>query len=126
MKREHFIYLVEKVLDSIPVEFREKIRNLAVLVEDRPQPHRRRLGHTSKIGPTKADRRLLPGVFEGIPTTQRSVFDFRTGPNRIILYQKNIEAVCSNEAEVRHEIRQTVLHELGHYFGMDEHQLQDV
>ena len=44
----------------------------------------------------------------------------------IVLYQKNIEAVCSNEAEVRHEIRQTLIHELGHYFGMTEEPLKDV
>jgi predicted Zn-dependent protease with MMP-like domain len=43
-----------------------------------------------------------------------------------VLYQKNIEAVCSNEDEIRKEIRQTVLHELGHYFGMTETQLEDV
>jgi predicted Zn-dependent protease with MMP-like domain len=54
------------------------------------------------------------------------VFDLCPGPNRIVLYQKNIEAVCSNKAEIRHEVRQTVLHELGHYFGMDESQLNDV
>ena len=51
---------------------------------------------------------------------------FAQDPNRIVLYQKHIEAVCSNKAEVRHEVRQTVLHELGHYFGMDEAQLKDV
>jgi predicted Zn-dependent protease with MMP-like domain len=60
------------------------------------------------------------------PPAQRSVFDLSTGPNRIILYQKNIEAVCRNETEIRHEVRQTVLHELGHYFRMDEAQLKDV
>lgn len=43
-----------------------------------------------------------------------------------MLYQKNIEAVCSSEAEVRKQIRLTVIHELGHYFGMDENQLKDV
>ena len=43
-----------------------------------------------------------------------------------MLYQKNIEAVCSNETEVRKQIRLTVIHELGHYFGLDEEQLKDV
>ena len=52
--------------------------------------------------------------------------DLRTGPDHIVLYQKNIEAVCSSEAEIREQIRQPVLHELGHYFGMDEEQLKDV
>jgi predicted Zn-dependent protease with MMP-like domain len=54
------------------------------------------------------------------------VFDISQGPNHIVLYQKNIEAVCSDEAEIRQQVRQTVLHELGHYFGMDEEQLKDV
>ena len=48
------------------------------------------------------------------------------GPAHIVLYQKNIEAVCSSEAEVCHQIRQTLIHELGHYFGMTEEQLRDV
>ncbi len=56
----------------------------------------------------------------------RSIFDLPTGPDYIVLYQKNIEAVCSSEAEVREQIRLTVIHELGHYFGMDESQLNDV
>jgi predicted Zn-dependent protease with MMP-like domain len=43
-----------------------------------------------------------------------------------VLYQKNIEAVCCCEAEIREQIRRTVIHELGHYFGMDEDQLKDV
>ena len=71
-------------------------------------------------------RRLLLGVFHGVPTTKKSIFDLPTGPDHIVLYQKNIEAVCSSEAEVRHQIRQTLIHELGHYFGMTEEQLKDV
>jgi predicted Zn-dependent protease with MMP-like domain len=61
-----------------------------------------------------------------VPTTKKSIFDLPTGPDHIVLYQKNIEAVCSSEAEVREQIRLTVIHELGHYFGMDENQLKDV
>jgi len=49
-----------------------------------------------------------------------------TGPDYVVLYQKNIEAICSNEAEVREQIRRTVIHELGHYFGLDEDRLKDV
>jgi predicted Zn-dependent protease with MMP-like domain len=71
-------------------------------------------------------RQLLLGVFHGVPTTRKSIFDLPTGPDHIVLYQKNIEAVCSSEAEVREQIRLTVIHELGHYFGLDEEQLKDV
>jgi predicted Zn-dependent protease with MMP-like domain len=61
-----------------------------------------------------------------VPATQKSFFDLRTGPGYVVLYQKNIEAVCSSESEIRDQIRRTVIHELGHYFGMDEDQLRDV
>jgi predicted Zn-dependent protease with MMP-like domain len=118
MKREQFIKVVEETLDSLPRQFRTRIRNVAVLVEDIPpnqpsaQPGQQRL--------------LLLGLFRGVPKTKKSSFDLPTGPDHIVLYQKNIEAVCSNEGEVREQIRRTVIHELGHYFGMDENQLKDV
>jgi len=118
MKREHFVKVVEETLDSLPQEFRSRIQNVAVLVEDVP-PNQR----SPQPGP---ERRLLLGVFHGVPTTKKSIFDLPAGPDHIVLYQKNIEAVCSSEAEVRKQIRLTVIHELGHYFGMDEEQLKDV
>jgi predicted Zn-dependent protease with MMP-like domain len=118
MKREHFVKVVEETLDSLPQEFRSRIRNVAVLVEDVP-PHQ----PSPRSG---QQRRLLLGIFHGVPTTKKSIFDLPIGPDHIVLYQKNIEAVCSSEAEVRKQIRLTVIHELGHYFGMDENQLKGV
>lgn len=73
-----------------------------------------------------ARRSLVLGVLQGVPATQKSVFDLCPGPNRVVLYQNNIEAICSSDAEIRHEVRQTVLNELGHYFGMNEALLKDV
>jgi len=117
MNREHFVEVVEEALDSLPQEFRDRIRNVAVLVEDLP----------SHQSPSQSGQRtLLLGLFHGVPRTRKSVFDLITGPDHIVLYQKNIEAVCSNETEVREQIRLTLMHELGHYFGMDENQLRDV
>src|SRR5882757_5890358 len=116
MKREHLDKVVEESLDSLPQEFRSRIRNVAVLVEDmlpnQPSPQ------------SGQQRRLLLGLFHGVPTTKKSIFDLPSGPDHIVLYQKNIEAVSSNGAEVCEQIRLTVIHELGHYFGMDENQLK--
>jgi predicted Zn-dependent protease with MMP-like domain len=120
MERRRFTEVVEEVLDSLPDEFRSRIRNVAVLVEDLPQ------GQPPLKSGQPRPRKLLLGIFHGIPTTRKSVFNLPTGPDHIILYQRNIEAVCSSEAEIRHQIRQTVVHELGHYFGMSEEQLRDV
>ena len=118
MKREHFVKVVEETLDSLPEEFRSRIRNVAVLVEDFPP---------NQLSPQPGrQRKLLLGLFHGVPTTKKSVFDLPTGPDYVVLYQKNIEAVCSSEAEVRQQIRRTVIHELGHYLGLDENQLKDV
>ncbi|MGA8443440.1 MAG: metallopeptidase family protein [Candidatus Sulfotelmatobacter sp.] len=57
---------------------------------------------------------------------QEDIFDMPSGPDHIVLYQKNVEAVCSSEAEVREQIRLTVIREMGHYLGMDENQRKDV
>lgn len=115
MLRARFNRLVQEALDALPAKFRRKIENVAVVVEDLPpgqEPH--------------AQEAPLMGVFEGVPATERSVWEAPHGPNRIVLYQKNIEAVCATEDEIREEVRLTVLHELGHYFGMSEDQLEDV
>jgi predicted Zn-dependent protease with MMP-like domain len=117
MKRKEFVNVAEEALDSLPQEFRSRIRNVAILVEDFPP--------NQKL-PQPGQPRLLLGIFHGVPVTKKSVFDASTGPAHIVLYQKNIEAVCSSEAEVRQQIRQTLMHELGHYFGMTEEQLRDV
>jgi predicted Zn-dependent protease with MMP-like domain len=118
MERERFTKIVEEVLDSLPQQFRSRIHNVAILVEDFPP--------SQSLPRPRRSKRMLLGVFHGVPATKKSVFDLPTGPDYVVLYQKNIEAVCSSEAELREQIRRTVIHELGHYFGMDESQLADV
>ena len=118
MKREEFVNVAEEALESLPEEFRSRINNVAILVEDFPP--------NQKPSPRGQQRRLLLGIFHGVPATKKSVFDLSVGPAHIVLYQKNIEAVCSSDAEVRQQVRQTLIHELGHYFGMTEEQLRDV
>ena len=75
MNREHFARMVEEALDSLPQEFRSRIQNVAVLVEDVPpnQPSPEP-GHK---------RRLLLGAFHGVPTTKKSMFDLSMGPDHI-------------------------------------------
>ena len=101
-----------QALHGLPKAFREKLSNVAIIVEDLPPEQAARGG-------------LLLGLFHGIPRTEKSVF-FSSPPDRIFLYQRNIEAVCSNEAEVRRQICATLLHEVGHYFGLSEDELRGV
>ncbi len=120
MRREYFLKLVGEALDSLPEQFRTRIHNVAVLVEDLPSP-----GLTMPSYET-GPRTLVLGVFHGVPMTRKSIFDLSTGPDYIVLYQKNIEAVCSNDADVREQVRRTVIHEVGHYFGLSESELEGV
>ncbi len=117
MDRERFAKIVEQVLDSLPEPFRDRIHNVAVLVEDYPPDQPRH---------PRRPRRLLLGIFHGVPRTKKSFFDQPMGPDHIVLYQKNIEAICSTDEQICEQIRRTVIHELGHYFGMSEEQLRDV
>lgn len=98
----------------LPAMFRDRMENIAVLVEDRPAD--------GEGGP---GGELLMGEFVGVAWTEKSHWDVGL-PDRIVLYQRNIEAVCASDEEICEEIRLTLLHELGHYFGMDEDRLEDV
>ncbi len=124
MDRQRFTRLVEEALDRLPDEFRTRLDNVAVLVEDFPPEEltQARAPRPRSMRP----RRLLLGLFHGVPATRKSVFDLPSGPARIVLYQKNIEAVCAGDEEIREQVLLTVMHEIGHYFGMSEDQLRDV
>ncbi len=121
MRREHFLKLVGEALDSLPEHFRARIHNVAVLVEDLPRDETNPLPDDES-----GARRLILGVFHGVPVTKKSIFDLSTGPDYIVLYQKNIEAICRNDAQVREQVRRTVIHEFGHYFGLSESELEGV
>ncbi len=114
--RARFERLVEEAMESLPAFFKEKLDNVAVLVEDRPSP--------------RSARRLLPkgqlllGLYEGRPLTRRGAMDGSGLPDKITIYQANVEAVCRDEEEIREQVRRTVLHEVAHFFGIDDARLR--
>jgi predicted Zn-dependent protease with MMP-like domain len=112
MERSKFREIVAQALDDLPAPFRERLTNVAIIVEDLPPPSVQNQG-------------LLLGLFHGIPRTEKSVF-YSSPPDHIFLYQRNIEAVSRDEADVRRQIRATLLHEVGHYFGLSEEELRGV
>jgi predicted Zn-dependent protease with MMP-like domain len=112
MERKRFEELVAQALDNLPEPFRGRLANLAIIVEDSPPSEPFSGG-------------LLLGLFSGVPRTQKSVFA-ATPPDHIYLYQKNIEAVCGTESQVEHQVRDTLLHEIGHYFGLSEEELRNL
>src|SRR5579859_5109558 len=118
MGRVRFEELVAEALDSLPEEFRRRMKNIAVLVRDVPPEQRERESKSPR--PRSLPRTLILGQFIGTATTRKSLFDVPHGQDHVVLYQRNIEAICRTDDEVRHEVRQTLIHEVGHYFGMSE------
>jgi predicted Zn-dependent protease with MMP-like domain len=117
MERERFEQLVAEAIDSLPDDFRRKMDNVAVVVEDLPSPRDER---------RFARGRLLLGLYQGQPLTRRSSSYAMAFPDKITIYQANIEALCRTEDEIRRQVRKTVLHEIAHHFGIDDHRLRDL
>ena len=119
MTREKFENTAEEVFESLPKLFGERVDNVHITVEDYPSEEIMHQVHTSKT--------TLLGLYQGIPLTQRGTWygTSPTTPDKISLYQANIEADCRNDEEVSERIREVLLHELGHYFGMNESEIRN-
>lgn len=110
---EEFESLVEQALDGLPEEFAEVLDNVAVMVEDEPDPE-----DLEALG-MEPDEELF-GLYQGVPLAERDTFYNGALPDRVLIYRGPILRACSSRREVVREIRDTVIHELGHHFGLDE------
>lgn len=118
ISRERFERLVEEALGSLPEEFKEHFTNITVIVEDYPT--------RADAESTGVPRDELLGLFRGVAYTERGGFlDIPAPlPDVIALFRKNLEHMSSSEMELVDEIRKTVVHEVGHYFGLSEEDLE--
>lgn len=116
---DDFSELVKRALDSIPPKFRHHLENVVVEVQETPS---RQDCEAMEID----DPGEMLGIYHGTPLTDRSVEMDGYLPDRITLFQRNIEDICETRDEIVAEIRTTVLHEIGHYFGLDEEDLFEV
>jgi len=119
MNRRRFTRLVEKAIALLPPEFREKMDNVQIIIEDFPS--REVLEQEGLESPYD-----LFGLYEGTPLTERDSGYFGVLPDRITIYQKAIEDACDSEDEVVDEVRITVAHEIAHFFGIDEDRLTEL
>ena len=113
MDAARFSQIVDEVLEGLPQFFQTRLDNLAVIVQDYPEPELQQ----------QFPGRLL-GLFRGVPKTRQSVFAGASFPQQVYLYQKNIEAISYGEADLRRQIEKTLKHEIGHYFGLSEEDLR--
>jgi len=113
---DQFNRLVARALRSLPQEFREKLENVAILVEDVPGPETlARMG----MGPYDT----LLGLYEGIPLTGRDQGYNLVLPDRITLFRLPILESCEKAEDVVREVRKTVIHEIAHFYGIDDEEL---
>ena len=113
-----FAASVEQAIAALPDEWRRAIVE-DVPVEVRARPTRRELKDLG-MGP----RDLLLGLYRGVPLTERSVEHSGRIPDVIYLFKEDIEDACDNEDDLVEQVRVTLLHELGHHFGLDEDDLE--
>jgi predicted Zn-dependent protease with MMP-like domain len=121
MTRRQFEALVEKSLRKLPKAFKEKVANIAVVVEDWADD-----ATLEEMGIEPPD--TLYGLYRGVDLTQRDSNYGNVLPDVITIYQGPIEEDAADEEEMAEIVRETVVHELGHYFGLDDdtmHRIED-
>jgi predicted Zn-dependent protease with MMP-like domain len=121
MNRRQFEALVEKALRKLPRKFKEKIANVAVVVEDWADDET-----LADVGIEPPD--TLYGLYRGIDLTRRDSGYGNVMPDTVTIYQGPIEEDCDDEEEMAELVRETVIHEIGHYFGLDDdtmHRIED-
>jgi predicted Zn-dependent protease with MMP-like domain len=117
--RPAFEHLVADALASIPRSFRDAMRNLAIVVEDEPPPD---LLAELDIEPPDT----LLGLYQGTPLTERS-WDYGNAlPDRILIFQGPHEREAGDEDELIVAIGETLIHEIGHYFGLSEDEIEEI
>ena len=116
LSREEFEELVAEALDSIPAELADYMENVVVMVEDWPRPSQQK-GHPG----------TLLGLYEGVDLTRRSPLSYRNVmPDRITIFRGPHLRLAHDRDQLRHRIAITVVHEVGHHFGISDRRLAEL
>lgn len=115
-RHDSFERLVEKALDGLPEHVRRLLENVAIVIEDEPTREQLR---TSGMSPSEA----LYGLYEGTPAVEYGA-DWAAYPNKISLFRLALEEDFAEPRELAEQVRRTVIHELAHHAGIDDHRLE--
>jgi predicted Zn-dependent protease with MMP-like domain len=119
VERKEFEQLVAEALASIPRRFRKAMKNIAIVVEDEPSLD---LLREMEIEPPDT----LLGLYQGTPLTERSWGYGNTLPDRVLIFQGPHERAAEDEDDLVFAIGETLIHEIGHYFGMSEEEIEEI
>jgi predicted Zn-dependent protease with MMP-like domain len=112
--------LVLQVIEKLPRQFREQLDNVEIVVDHRPSED---LLRAEGLDPRHD---TLYGIYEGVPLPERSLLDPPLLPDKITIFAEPLLQDFPETEELREEIRLTVLHEIAHYFGMDDDEIEDL
>ena len=118
MERAEFEGLVRRAVQGIPEQLRAYLDNVDLVVEDWP-------AQGQLAGHVIDEEAYLLGLYEGVPLTERADYGMVL-PDKITLFQKAIEDVCDNDEEIIEEVRDTVVHEVAHHFGIHDDRLDEL
>jgi len=119
LSQEEFEELVVLALKRLPKFFKKKMKNVDVVVEDRAS--RDLLSEMRLRSPFE-----LLGLYQGIPLNRRGFYYGNVLPDKITLFQIPIESMCETEEEIKEKVREVVIHEVGHYFGLSDKRLREL
>ena len=119
LTRREFEEAVVSALKKLPKFIREKMKNVDVVVEDRAS--RDLLSEMGLRSPSE-----LLGLYQGVPLDRRGFYYGNVLPDKITLFQIPIESICKTKEEIKEEIREVVIHEVGHYFGLNDERLEEL
>ena len=114
ISRREFEQLVEEALGELPQRFAALLDNVAVVVEEEPSDE--------DLDVMDEDAHELLGIYRGVPMTERH-YDALQLPDQVAIFRGPILRVARSRSDAVHEIRDTVIHELGHYFGLDDEEM---
>ena len=112
---DEFETLVQRAMDQLPSEFAELLDNIVVMVEDEPEPELLR-----EMGMNEGDDLL--GLYFGVPLAERETA-YSALPDQVVLYRLPLVRVSRNRRELIREVRDTLVHELGHHFGLSDEEM---
>ena len=119
MERKRFEQLVAEALASVPRRFRDAMKNIAIVVEDEPSSE---LLDEMEVAPPDT----LLGLYQGTPLTERTWAHGNTLPDRVLIFQGPHERDAEDEDDLVVCIGETLIHEIGHYFGLSEEEIQEI
>ena len=119
MERQNFEELVFAAIQKLPPEFQEKLENVDVVVEPKASPE-----VLNEMG-LRSPFELL-GLYQGVPYDRRGFYYGNVLPDKITLFQIPIESISQTKEEVNEKVREVIIHEVGHYFGLDDKRLREL